>query len=204
MKIPTFLIGLLPSSRSCPPPTKAEALFAILNWIFKGRKQTPAQKKVSVNAGKAWPQPISFLHGPVAAEERGPPGTTVTRAPPRRWSLARGCAGGAGRPGCGTQTRRQAPPRAQSAPLGDKVEAPNPPRWSLNPLLKMEAPPLQSRPRLGLAGAPRDAGRGPGPGPPGARRRPRGRRAPALGSRPAAAADVTAAQPPFAGLPGLI
>lgn len=112
--------------------------------------------------------------------------------------------GGAGLPGCGTQTRGQAPPQAQSAPLGDKVEAPNPPRWSLNPLLKMEAQPLRSRPRLGLAGAPGDAGRGPGPGPPGARRRPGGRGAPAMGSRPAAAADVTAAQRPFAGLPGLM
>lgn len=72
-KTPAFLIRLLQSSRICPPPTKAATLFALFNWIFKERTQTLAQKTVSVNAGKAPPQSISGLHGPVAAQERGYP-----------------------------------------------------------------------------------------------------------------------------------
>lgn len=109
-------------------------------------------------------------------------------------------------PGAGMQnSRRSAAADSQQssvAPLGDRGEAQNPPCLSMNPLLKMEAQTLQSRPHLGLAGVPRDAGRGQGPGRPGPRRADSGAPRTRAGESPRSC-KLTSSPPEraFAGLP---
>lgn len=141
------------------------------------------------------------------AEELDPPGSNPDKGAPEMVKPLRAAVRQRGAsPGAGMQSSQRSAAadseRPCVAPLGDRGEAQNPPRLSMNPLLKMEAQALQSRPHRGLAGVPRDAGRGQGSGRPGPRRADSGAPRTRAGESPRSCRLTSSpAEPAPAGLP---